>query len=73
MRDARLVHMANQIAAGVPSRADVPEQVALHLKTFWAPSMIDTLTRHAQEHPDDVTADVAAALGILRPEEAPHG
>ncbi|MCX6433230.1 MAG: formate dehydrogenase subunit delta [Actinobacteria bacterium] len=73
MRDARLVHMANQIAASVPSRADVPGQVALHLKSFWAPSMIDTLSRHAQQHPADLSDDVTAALAILRPVDAHSG
>ncbi len=73
MRDARLVHMANQIAASVPSRADVPGQVALHLKSFWAPDMIAVLSRHADLHPEDLSSDVLAALAILRPVDAPNG
>jgi hypothetical protein len=64
--------MANQIAASVPSRIDVPQQVALHLTTFWAPSMIQLLAQHAEQHPADIAPDVAAALAVLRPKAVLH-
>lgn len=66
MSTARLVRMANQIAASVPDRALVAEQTAAHLKTFWTTSMIATLAQYASEDPEAVEPSVLAALDILR-------
>jgi hypothetical protein len=73
MRDAHLARMANQIAASVPSRTDIPEQVALHLASFWTPSMIESLTQHAEHHPGDIGPDVIAALAVLQAKAVPNG
>ncbi|MEI6360877.1 MAG: formate dehydrogenase subunit delta [Actinomycetes bacterium] len=67
-----LVKMANQIAVSVPDQGAAVEQTVTHLKSFWAPAMIDALARHRADHPDAVSPTVATALDILRPEYA-HG
>jgi hypothetical protein len=73
MRDDRLVTMANQIAANVPDPARAAEQTAAHLRTFWAPVMIEDLAAIAAEQPERVTAAVHEALSTLRfaPDSAP--
>ena len=73
MRDDRLVTMANQIAANVPDRAHAAEQTAAHLRTFWAPVMIDDLVAIVHDSPDAVVPAVHEALSALRPEGASHG
>lgn len=66
MRDDRLVAMANQIAANVPDPARAAEQTAAHLRTFWAPVMIDDLAAIAHDQPDVVAPAVREALSTLR-------
>jgi NADH-dependant formate dehydrogenase delta subunit FdsD len=73
VRDERLVTMANQIAANVPDPAHAAEQTAAHLRTFWAPVMIDDLAEIVHANPDAVTPPVHEALAVLRPEGASHG
>ena len=73
MRDDRLVTMANQIAANVPDPARAAEQTAAHLRTFWAPVMIDDLVAIARDSPELVTPAVLQALAALRPVGASHG
>jgi NADH-dependant formate dehydrogenase delta subunit FdsD len=73
VRDDRLVAMANQIAASVPVPAHAAEQTAAHLRTFWAPVMIDDLAALVQGSPELVTPAVREALAALRPEGASHG
>ena len=73
MRDERLVAMANQIAANVPDPARAAEQTAAHLRTFWAPVMIDDLAAIAHDRPELMTPAVHQALAALRPEGASHG
>ena len=73
MRDARLVKMANQIAASVPDPARAAELTAAHLRTFWAPVMIDDLAAIAHDSPEAVSPAVRDALAALRPEGASHG
>lgn len=69
----RLVAMANQIALGVPDRRHVSEQVAFHLRSFWAPSMIDELAAYAPTHEGELQPEVLAALAVLRPQAVSHG
>jgi hypothetical protein len=65
--------MANQIAANVPDPSHAAEQTANHLRTFWAPVMIDDLAEIVHANPDAVTPPVHEALAALRPEGASHG
>jgi formate dehydrogenase subunit delta len=51
MNTGHLVTMANEIAAffaAEPDRNVAAEQVANHLRRFWAPQMRDEIRRHAQ-------------------------
>lgn len=73
MRTEHLVKMANQIAANVPDPANAAQQTATHLRTFWAPVMIDDLVAIAHDSPDAVAPAVHEALSALRPEGASHG
>jgi NADH-dependant formate dehydrogenase delta subunit FdsD len=73
VRDERLVAMANQIAASVPDPVHSAEQTAAHLRTFWAPVMIDDLAAIARDRPELLTPAVHQALAALRPEGASHG
>jgi hypothetical protein len=58
--------MANQISANVPDQRRAAEQTAAHLRSFWAPVMIDDLARLAHEQPDLVAPAVREALSALR-------
>ena len=60
-----LVKMADQIARNIPDRAHVAKATSEHIKSFWAPSMITTLTDYSHKHPDEVSADVRGALAQL--------
>jgi hypothetical protein len=62
MTEPHVVKMANQISANVPDRSRVAEQTATHLRSFWAPVMIEELARCVIAQPDIVTPDVVAAL-----------
>ena len=57
--------MANQIAAGVPSREDVAVQVSHHMQQFWTPEMLKDLSDIATTKPDCIGAEVHAALAAL--------
>ena len=69
----RLVAMANQIALGVPDRRHVSEQLVTHLRSFWAPSMIDELAAYAPAHESELQPEVIDALAVLRPQAVSHG
>jgi hypothetical protein len=73
MITSRLVAMANQIALGVPDRTHVADQVAHHIRSFWAPSMINELATHAAASPGDLQPEVIDALTTLRPKVVNHG
>jgi hypothetical protein len=73
MITTRLVAMANQIALGVPDRAHVADQVVQHLRSFWAPFMINELAAHAAASPGDLQPEVVCALMNLRPKVLNHG
>ena len=60
-----LVKMADQIARNIPDRAHVAKATSEHMKSFWAPSMITTLTDYSHKHPEEVSADVRGALAQL--------
>ena len=60
----RLADMAAQIAASAADQERVAELTAQHLTTFWTPTMIDVLRRHATERPDEVASVVQEALGL---------
>lgn len=57
--------MANQIAAGVPSREDVAGQVSHHMQQFWTPEMLKELSEIAANQPDCIGPEVHAALVAL--------
>ncbi len=60
-----LIKMADQIAKNIPDRAHVAQATRDHIKTFWAPSMIENLKEYANKHPEEVSADVRGALASL--------
>lgn len=60
-----LVKMAEQIVKNIPDRAHVAKATSEHIKSFWAPSMITTLTDYSHKHPEEVSADVRGALAQL--------
>ena len=59
------MQMANQIAANVPDQQRAAEQTATHLRSFWAPVMIDDLRAEAGQEPEQVSPAVHAALATL--------
>lgn len=63
---AHLVKMANQIAANVPNRSEVAEQVATHMRSFWTPEMRSDIEEIERDYPADLVPDVHVALEILR-------
>lgn len=63
---AHLVKMINQIAANVPNRHAVAQQVAAHMRNFWTPQMRSDLETIARDYPDAVVPEVHAALDSLR-------
>ena len=62
----RLVAMANQIAANVPNRDAVAEQVAQHIQQFWTPPMRRELQTLAENEPDTFDVAVLNALALER-------
>ncbi len=63
---AHLVKMVNQIAANVPNRHEVAEQVAVHLRTFWTPEMQRDIQAIERDYPEVLVHQVHVALEILR-------
>jgi hypothetical protein len=63
---AHLIKMANQIAANIPTRRYIPEQIAGHFRNFWTPAMRAQIEELAREHPEDLVPDVHEALRYLR-------
>jgi hypothetical protein len=61
-----LVKMANQIAANIPGRDDIPEQLVAHVRSFWTPAMLADLEFLTREQPDIFDADVRVAAELLR-------
>jgi formate dehydrogenase subunit delta len=61
-----LVSMANDIAANLGFRADADEQIADHIKRFWAPRMRRLLLEYAAGNGEGLSPDMAGALEKLR-------
>jgi hypothetical protein len=72
MTETAVVRMANQIAANVPDRRAAAQQTAAHIRSFWAPSMIDELLAEAHRYPAELSPVAQSALDILRGSD-PHG
>lgn len=67
MNAAHLVTMANEIAAffaAEPDREAAAEQVANHLRRFWAPTMRAEISRYAKS--DGVGLSDLAKAGVGR-------
>jgi hypothetical protein len=61
-----LIKMAEQICRNIPDRAHVTSATSEHLKTFWAPAMIETLQTYAEAHPHEVSADIRGVLHQMK-------
>ncbi len=61
-----LIKMAEQICRNIPNRSHVAQATSEHMKTFWAPAMIETLSDYAELHPHEVSADVRGALHQMK-------
>lgn len=62
---AHLVKMINQIAANVPNRSAVAEQVAAHLRSFWTPEMRRDIQAIGDDYPEALIPEARDALGFL--------
>jgi len=63
-----LIKMINQIADNITSEEGDDARacdVAAHVKKFWAPSMIKTITEHADVDPKEFQPVALAATRIL--------
>jgi formate dehydrogenase subunit delta len=68
MNDAKLVHMANQIALNLqalPEEAAV-QAIAEHLKSFWTPAMRQALLAHLAQGTKDLAPLCERAVERLR-------
>lgn len=68
-----LVTMVNQIAANLghgASDMERAEQVAAHLRKFWAPSMRKQLVDYASSDGSDLSAVAMEAVGKLQGEQS---
>jgi hypothetical protein len=63
---SHLVKMANQIAANIPARSEIPAQIAAHIRNFWTPAMRADLEFLAHRQPDLFEPDVQTAATLLR-------
>jgi len=63
---ARLVTMANDIAANLGFQADAAEKIADHINRFWAPRMRGLLLKYAEGGGQGLSDTMTAALGRLR-------
>ena len=62
---AKLVRMANQIAANLARDRHAAQAIAAHIHAFWTPRMIEQLRAHGR--------DGLAPLAIAALERLPHG
>ena len=60
-----LVKMAKQIVKNIPDRNQIARATSEHIKTFWAPSIVTTLTDFSHKYPKEVSADVRGAIAQL--------
>lgn len=63
---AHLVSMANDIAANLGFHADADEQIADHIKRFWAPRMRRLLLEYAAGNGEGLSPEMDGALEKLR-------
>ncbi len=63
---ARLVSMANDIAANLSFQADAAEKIADHINRFWAPRMRKLLLEYAAEGGHGLSDALLPALQKLR-------
>ena len=61
-----LVSMANDIAANLSFHADADEQIADHIRRFWAPRMRQLLLDYAAGTGEGLSPKMAGALTKLR-------
>ena len=62
--DAKLVHMANQIARNLALDNNPAAAVAEHIRSFWSPRMIDALASRPDAALDPVAAQALAKLAL---------
>lgn len=62
---AHLLSMAEDITINLGFHADAEARIADHLKRFWAPRMRDLLLAYAEQHPDELSELLRAAVGKL--------
>lgn len=63
-----LIKMLNQIAENLANEEGEDsgaKDVAIHVKKFWAPSMIKTITQYAESDGGNLQATALAAVGLL--------
>ena len=71
---ARLVRMANQIAAEFANqRPDAAAATAEHIRLFWDPRMLTMLLAHGAAGGDGLSPVAAAATAMLRGGSADGG
>ena len=71
---ARLVRMANQIAAEFANqRPDAAAATAEHIRLFWDPRMLTMLLAHVAAGGDGLSPVAAAATAMLRGGSADGG
>ncbi len=70
MKPAKLIKMANQIAAffeAMPNREQAAKDVAAHIQRNWEPRMRAALLQHIKEHGDAELSSLAReALPLVR-------
>ena len=73
MDKAKLVKMANQIAANLDYRGDseevVAERVADHFRRFWDPLMRRELLEHSRQHGDELMPAARLAVQSVAAEQ----
>jgi len=63
---ARLVTMANDIAANLGFQSEAAEKTADHINRFWAPRMRSLLLEYAENGGQGMSDNLLAALGKVR-------
>lgn len=64
LQSLQLLRMGQQIAeffASYPDQQEAAQEVALHLKKFWPPSMRQALRQHLEDAPAATVPDPSAA------------
>jgi len=63
-----LIKMINQISSNVARNSDEEQvrNIATHVEKFWAPSMRNKISAHAESTPEDLQAAALQALNLLK-------